>query len=41
VQGAYDAFGITALELQNIGILPVDVDVEELRTNSFTLFPDL
>ncbi|MDR1612062.1 MAG: ABC transporter substrate-binding protein [Planctomycetota bacterium] len=41
VQGAYDAFGITAVELLNIGILSADVDVEELRTSSFALFPEL
>lgn len=35
VSGAYDAFGITAQELQQIGILGPKVDVAQLRENSF------
>ena len=38
VSGAYDAFGITAGELKDIGILGAKVDVEALRKNSFLTF---
>ncbi|MDR1921735.1 MAG: ABC transporter substrate-binding protein, partial [Candidatus Adiutrix sp.] len=39
VKGAYDAFGITARELQAIGILAADIDVSALRENSFVALP--
>jgi NitT/TauT family transport system substrate-binding protein len=35
VSGAYNAFGITAKELQKIGILPAKTDVDQLQQNSF------
>ncbi|MCC8191044.1 MAG: ABC transporter substrate-binding protein, partial [Planctomycetes bacterium] len=41
VKGAYDAFEITAVELQNIGILPAEVDIDFLRENSFAFFSDV
>ncbi|MDR3153917.1 MAG: ABC transporter substrate-binding protein [Deltaproteobacteria bacterium] len=39
VSGAYNAFGITAGELQQIGVLAERVNVEELRKNAFTELP--
>jgi NitT/TauT family transport system substrate-binding protein len=39
-QGAYDAFGITAKQLQQIGMLDKAVDVDALHKNSFLLFKD-
>jgi NitT/TauT family transport system substrate-binding protein len=38
VSGAYDAFGITAGELKDIGILGAKVDVNALHKNSFATF---
>lgn len=35
VKGAYDAFGITAKQLQQVGMLGAAVDVEALHKNSF------
>jgi NitT/TauT family transport system substrate-binding protein len=35
VKGAYDAFGTTAEELRNIGVLAKDVDIAFLKKNSF------
>ncbi|MDF2565015.1 MAG: transporter, substrate-binding protein aliphatic sulfonates family [Massilibacillus sp.] len=40
-QGAYDAFGITAKQLQDIGMLDKAVDVEALHKNSFLVLPDV
>ncbi|KPU46180.1 putative aliphatic sulfonates-binding protein precursor [Oxobacter pfennigii] len=36
VSGAYDAFGITAKQLQEVGMLDAGVDVDNLHKNSFT-----
>ncbi|HWR08593.1 ABC transporter substrate-binding protein [Sporomusa sp.] len=41
VKGAYDAFGITAKQLQNVGMLNGSVDVEALHKNSFVFFKDV
>ncbi|CUH97026.1 putative secreted protein [Propionispora sp. 2/2-37] len=41
VKGAYDAFGITAKQLQQVGMLNDSVDVEALRKNSFVFFDDV
>ena len=41
VNGAYDMFLITARQLQQIGILSQDIDVEVLQKNSFTFFDGL
>jgi NitT/TauT family transport system substrate-binding protein len=38
VKGAYDAFGITAKQLQQIGILNASLNVENLHKNSFAFF---
>lgn len=40
-QGAYEAFGITAKQLQQIGMLDKAVDVEALHKNSFLVLPDV
>lgn len=37
-QGAYDAFSITAKQLQQVGMLDKGVDVDALQKNSFLLF---
>ncbi|MDR2459328.1 MAG: ABC transporter substrate-binding protein [Deltaproteobacteria bacterium] len=39
VSGAYNAFGITAGELKDIGILGAKVDVDALHQNSFATLP--
>ncbi|MDR2350770.1 MAG: ABC transporter substrate-binding protein [Deltaproteobacteria bacterium] len=39
VSGAYDAFGVTAGELKDIGILGAKVDVKVLHENSFAKLP--
>ncbi|WP_040294028.1 ABC transporter substrate-binding protein [Acetonema longum] len=39
VSGAYDAFGITAGELQKVGMLGANVDVPALQKNSFVTLP--
>jgi NitT/TauT family transport system substrate-binding protein len=41
VKGAYDAFGLTAKQLQSIGILASSVNVEKLHTNSFAFLKDV
>ncbi|MDR1872791.1 MAG: ABC transporter substrate-binding protein [Deltaproteobacteria bacterium] len=41
VSGAYNAFGITAGELKNIGILGAKVDVEALHKNAFVTLPNV
>jgi len=41
VSGAYDAFLITAKQLQQIGMLSPDINVEALHKNSFTFFKGL
>lgn len=41
VKGAYDAFGITAKQLQQVGMLHNSVDVEALHKNSFVFFKDV
>ena len=41
VKGAYDAFGITAKQLQKVGMLNASVDVEALHKNSFIFFKDV
>lgn len=41
VKGAYDAFGITAKQLQKVGMLNESVDVEALHKNSFIFFKDV
>ncbi|WP_434132400.1 ABC transporter substrate-binding protein [Sporomusa sphaeroides] len=41
VKGAYDAFGITAKQLQQVGMLNSSVDVEALHKNSFIFFKDV
>mgnify|MGYP000859411223 CR=1 FL=1 len=41
VQGAYDIFGIVAPQLQAVGMLDADVDVEALRKNSFVFLEGL
>jgi NitT/TauT family transport system substrate-binding protein len=41
VSGAYSAFGITAKELKDIGILGARVDVDALQKNSFANFPNV
>ncbi|HWR43927.1 ABC transporter substrate-binding protein [Sporomusa sp.] len=41
VKGAYDAFGITAKQLQKVGMLGEGVDVEALHKNSFVFFKDV
>lgn len=40
-QGAYEAFGITAKQLQDIGMLDKAVDVEALHKNSFLVLPEV
>lgn len=39
-QGAYDAFGITAKQLQQVGMLDKTVDIDALQKNSFLLFKE-
>jgi NitT/TauT family transport system substrate-binding protein len=39
VKGAYEAFAITARELQQIGVLGEGVDIARLRETSFALLP--
>jgi NitT/TauT family transport system substrate-binding protein len=39
--GAYDAFGITAKQLQLVEMLDVNVDVDALHQNSFAFFDDV
>lgn len=39
-KGAYDAFGITAKQLQQVGMLDKSVDVEALHKNSFFIIKD-
>ncbi|MDR1608375.1 MAG: ABC transporter substrate-binding protein [Deltaproteobacteria bacterium] len=41
VSGAYDAFGITAKELKQIGILGAKVDVDALHKSSFVTLPNV
>jgi len=41
VSGAYEAFGITAPQLQTIGMLSEDVDVQTLQKNSFVFLEGL
>ena len=41
VKGAYDAFGITAKQLQQVGMLNSGVDVDSLQKNSFIFFKDV
>jgi NitT/TauT family transport system substrate-binding protein len=41
VSGAYEAFGITAPQLQVIGMLSQDVDVQALQKNSFVFLEGL
>ena len=41
VSGAYEAFGITAKQLQQVGMLDTGVDVEALHKNSFVFFNDV
>jgi NitT/TauT family transport system substrate-binding protein len=41
VKGAYDAFGITAKQLQDVGMLDKSVDVNALHQKSFTTFKDV
>ncbi|MDF2572487.1 MAG: transporter, substrate-binding protein aliphatic sulfonates family [Sporomusa sp.] len=41
VKGAYDAFGITAKQLQKVGMLNESVDVDALHKNSFVFFKDV
>ena len=41
VNGAYEAFGITAKQLQQVGMLDNGVDVEALHKNSFVFFNDV
>lgn len=41
VNGAYEAFGITAKQLQQVGMLDNGVDVEALHKNSFVFFTDV
>jgi NitT/TauT family transport system substrate-binding protein len=41
VQGAYDAFGITAPQLQAIGMLSEDIDTDVLQKNSFVFLEGL
>ena len=41
VSGAYEAFGITAPQLQLIGMLSEDVDVQALQRNSFVFLEGL
>ncbi|WP_110955491.1 ABC transporter substrate-binding protein [Anaerosinus massiliensis] len=39
-QGAYDAFGITAKQLQQVGMIDKGVDTDALQKNSFLLLKD-
>ncbi|EGO64506.1 ABC transporter substrate-binding protein [Acetonema longum] len=39
VSGAYNAFGVTAAELQNVGMLGAAADVPALHKNSFVTLP--
>jgi NitT/TauT family transport system substrate-binding protein len=39
-KGAYDAFAITAPQLQDIGLLEADVNIDALQKNSFLLFTE-
>ncbi len=39
VKGAYDAFGVTAKQLQDVGMLDKSVDVEALHKKSFVTLP--
>lgn len=39
VSGAYNAFGITASELQKVGMLGANIDVQALQKNSFVTLP--
>lgn len=41
VSGAYEAFGVTAHQLQELGMLEANVDVDALHTNSFAFFHDV
>lgn len=41
VKGAYEAFNITAKQLQQVGMLDNSVDVEALHKNSFIFFNDV
>ncbi|MDR2612908.1 MAG: ABC transporter substrate-binding protein [Deltaproteobacteria bacterium] len=41
VSGAYNAFGVTAGELKQIGVLGEKVDVEALRAGAFAQLPDV
>lgn len=41
VKGAYDAFGITAKQLQKVGMLNESVNVEALHKNSFVFLKDV
>lgn len=41
VSGAYEAFGITAKQLQEVGMLDGNVDVEVLHKNSFVFLDDV
>lgn len=41
VSGAYDAFGITAKQLQEVGMLDKNVDVDALQKKSFIKFKDV
>ncbi len=41
IQGAYEAFGIFAREMQTIEVLDASVDVDDLQKNSFAFFPDV
>ncbi len=40
-KGAYDAFGITAKQLQKVGMVAPDVDVEALHKNSFLILKEV
>lgn len=41
VSGAYDAFGITAKQLQQVGMLDKNVDVDALQKKSFIILKDV
>ena len=41
VSGAYEAFGITAPQLQEIGMLSTDINTDALQRNSFAFFDGL
>lgn len=41
VKGAYEAFGITARQLQQVGMLDQGIDVDSLQKNSFVFFDDV